>query len=160
MADLLDIAPSTSVGTVAIGEHEITVHRLSSDAIAYIISRFPEVAQMGGTGDNFNFMVRLFAGFIGATGAIIAAGCGHLGEEKYEKAAKALSLEEQMDVVLAIMDLTFPNGIAAYFESLTNLANRVTGSGAAAKQVVKVRSKHSPSTSHTSSDVDSHPAMQ
>src|SRR5262245_4193273 len=50
MADLLDIAPSTSVEVVKIDGKRILVHGLQGHAIALIVSRFPELGLLLGGG--------------------------------------------------------------------------------------------------------------
>jgi len=90
---------------------------------------------------------------------IIAAGCGHLGNEEYEKRAAALSLDEQLTLIEAIMELTFPNGIGSFIDRLTAIANRASG-GAAKQKIVKVRLKQSPTASQLSSDTVSRQNMQ
>jgi hypothetical protein len=159
MADLLDIAPSAAVDVVKIGDQRITVYLLSADALAYITTRFPGVRSLGTAGDNTAFILQLFTGFAGSIGMIIAAGCGHLGNEEYEKRAAALSFEEQLTLIEAIVDLTFPNGIGSFIERLTAVANRASG-GAAKQKIVKVRLKRSPSASQLSSETVSRPSMQ
>ena len=79
MADLLDIAPSTSCEVVKLDGTRIVVRGLHGDAIASIVGRFPDLAMLlgGGAGD---IGPRLIKQFGAAIGPIIAAGCGHLGQ--------------------------------------------------------------------------------
>lgn len=157
MADLLDIAPSTAVEVVKIGEHRIKVRGVSVDAIASFVARFPELKTLtnGDIGDSM--VPRLIAGCGAAVGPIIAAGCGHLNEEVYERRAAELLPEVQLKFLRAIFGLTFPNGIASFIEELTGL---ISGASDGAKPV-KVRLKKSRSPSPPSVDApDSHPTMQ
>ena len=80
MADLLDIAPSTAVEVVKIDGKRITVRGLHGNAIASIVARFPELGLLLGGGADIG--PQLIERFGGAIGPIIAAGCGHLGDEK------------------------------------------------------------------------------
>lgn len=154
MADLLDIAPSTAVAIVTIDELRIKVRGVSVDAIASIVSRFPAIKSLAdGSGD---MVSRLIAGCGSAIGPIIAAGCGHGGEETYERHAATLLPEQQMKLLRAIFGLTFPNGIGSFVEELTAL---IGGAGEGAK-TIKIRLKKSPSPSPPSSDADSRPTMQ
>jgi len=157
MADLLDIAPSTAVEAVSLGKHHIEVQGLHGNAIASITARFPGLVVLLAGGDNV--VPRLIGQFGAALGPIIAAGCGHLGDERYEQRADALSVEDQIKLVTAIYRLTFPNGLAALIEAMTNLM-----SGAASEEPkttrIKVRLKQSPSASPLSSDAASLPTMQ
>jgi hypothetical protein len=155
MADLLDIAPSTAVAVVTLGDLRIKVRGISVDAIASIVSRFPALKSLAG--DSGGDMVpKLIAGCGAAVGPIIATGCGHAGEDAYEQRAAQLLPEQQLKLLRAIFGLTFPNGIGSFVEELTGL---VGGTSEGAK-VVKLRLKKSPSPSQPSSGADSHPTMQ
>jgi hypothetical protein len=155
MADLLDIAPSTAVEVVKLDGQRIIVRGLHGDAIASIVARFPELAVLlGGAGGNIGS--RLIERFGGAIGPIIAAGCGHLGEEKYEQHAAMLLVEHQLKLLKAIIGLTFPNGIAAFVETVTS----VLGATDEAAKTIKVRLRASRSPSPPSSDAASRPPLQ
>ena len=157
MADLLDIAPSTSVEVVKIDGKRIIVHGLRGNAIASIVARFPNVVGLLLGGANPADMgPRFIAQFGGAIGPIIAAGCGRLDDEKYEQhASTALLFEDQLRLVVAIIGLTFPNGFGFFAEVMTRLA----GAGEEAR-VVKVRLRKSPSPSQPSSGAASRQTMQ
>jgi hypothetical protein len=155
MADLLDIAPSTAVEVVRIDGNRIIVRGLHGDAIAAIVARFPELATLlGGMGSDIG--ARLIERFGNAIGPIIAAGCGHPGEEKYEQHAATLLVEYQLRLLKAIIGLTFPNGIAAFVETLTS----VLGATDEAAKTVKVRLRKSPSPSQPLSGAASRPPLQ
>jgi hypothetical protein len=154
VADLLDIAPSTAVEVVRIDDKRIIVRGLHGDAIASIVARFPELGVLLGSGNNIG--PRLIERFGSAIGPIIAAGCGHLGDEKYEQRAATLQVEYQLQLVKAIIGLTFPNGLTSFIGKLMTLMT-----GAVDEQkVIKVRLKTSPSPSPPSSDAASHPNLQ
>jgi hypothetical protein len=154
MADLLDIAPSTAVEVVKIDGKRIIVRGLHGDAIASIVSRFPELGfLLDGTS---SIGPRLIERFGAAIGPIIAAGCGQLGNEKYEQHAGKLLVEHQLKLLQAIMGMTFPNGIASFVETLAALVTRAD-EGA---KVIKVRLRKSPSPSPPSSDAASRQTMQ
>jgi hypothetical protein len=154
MADLLDIAPSTAVEVVKINGIRITVRGLHGDAIASIVARFPELGLLLGGGADMG--PRLIERFGGAIGPIIAAGCGHLGDEKYEQRAATLSVEDQLKLLKAIIGLTFPNGVTSFIETVTAL---LPGADEGVKPV-KVRLRKSPSPLPLLSDADSRPTMQ
>jgi hypothetical protein len=153
MADLLDIAPSTAVEAVKIDQRFIIVCGLHGDAIASILSRFPQLTNLLGGVD---MGPRLIAQFGNAIGPIIAAGCGHLNDEKYEQHAAKLLVEDQLKLVKAIIGLTFPNGIISFVTAMTTF---LAGPDEGVK-TVKMRLKQSPSTSQPSSVADSLPIMQ
>jgi len=157
MADLLDIAPSTAVEVVKIDGHRIVVHGLRVPALASIVVRFPNLIGLFLGGFNPADAGPKFIAQLGeATGPIIAAGCGHLGDEKYEQnAATVLLIEDQLRLLIAIIRLTFPNGFGFFAEMVAKLG----GAGEEAK-VWKVRSKKSPSPSPPSSGEASRPTMQ
>ena len=155
MADLLDIAPVTAVESVHIaGGQRITVRGLHVNDIAAIVARFPAmIAVFAGAGDN---VVTLFSSLGYAAGAIIAAGCDHLGDENAEQIAGSFLFEDQLRLFKAIFGLTFPNGLGPVMETLGGLVN-----GAAKQQPkIRMRLKKSPSPSPPSSDADSRPIMQ
>jgi hypothetical protein len=155
MADLLDIAPSTSVEVVRIDGKRIIVRGLHGDGIASIVARFPELGLLLGGGSD-SIGTKLIERFGGAIGPIIAAGCGHLGDEKYEQHASTLLVEHQLLLLKAIIGLTFPNGPASFVAAVTALLQGV-GEG---EKTVKVRLMKLPSPSQPSSDAASHPIMQ
>jgi hypothetical protein len=154
MADLLDIAPSTACEVVKLDGKRIVVRGLHGNAIASIVARFPELGALLGGGDNIGS--RLIERFGSAIGPIIAAGCGHLGDEKYEQHANTLLVEYQLKLVTAIIGLTFPNGIGSFIEAITTLSLGAVNE----QKVIKVRLKKSPSPSPASSDAASLPTMQ
>jgi len=157
MADLLDIAPTTAVEVVKINGQRIIVHGLRAPALASIAARFPKLIGLFLGGFSSADLGPKFIEQLGeATGPIIAAGCGHLADEKYEQhAAAMLLLEDQLRLVIAIIRLTFPNGFGFFVEMVATLG----GAGEEAK-VYKVRSKKSPSPSPPSSDAASRQTMQ
>jgi hypothetical protein len=155
MADLLDIAPSTSVEVVRIGGRRIKVQGLHGDAIASLAARFPALVTLIAGGDDI--VPRLIAQFGNGIGPIIAAGCGHLGDERYEQRASTLSVEDQFKLITAIYGLTFPNGLAAFIEAMAGL---MTGAAGEEPKIVRIRLKKSPSASPLSSDAASRPTMQ
>jgi hypothetical protein len=156
MADLLDIAPSTSVEVVKVDGKRITVRGISVDAIASIVARFPGLKSFASGDAGGDIILRLIQGCGAAAGPIIAAGCGHLGDEEYERRAAALLPEQQLKFIRAIFGLTFPNGIGSFVQELTSL---IGGASEEAK-VYKVRSRKLPSPSPPSSDEGFRPTMQ
>lgn len=154
MADLLDIAPSTAVEVVRVNGIRLVVRGLHANDIAHIAARFPQLVSLFGGGGDLGS--RLIQQFGEAIGPIIAAGCGHRGNEEREKIASTLLLEDQLDLLKAIIGLTFPNGFGSFVSKITAL---LAGVGEGAK-IYKVRLKKSPSQSAPSSDEASRPIMQ
>lgn len=152
MADLLDIVPQTAVEVVKFDGHRIKVRGVSIPMMATLISRFPKLKDAILSGD----MLRLMEGVGSATSAIIAAGCGRLGDAEYEQSVDTLLPEHQLKLLKAIIGLTFPNGIGPFLEELAILMN---GPSEEAK-TIRVRFKTSPSISPASSAEVSRPTMQ
>jgi hypothetical protein len=155
MADLLDIAPSTAVDVVKIDGKRIIVHGLHGNAIASIVARFPELGILLGAG-GASVGPKLIERFGSAIGPIIAAGCGHLGDQKYEQLADTLLVEHQLRLLKAIIGLTFPNGITSFIETMMTLMIGAVDES----KVIKVRLRKSPPLSQPSSDADSRQTMQ
>jgi hypothetical protein len=145
MADLLDIVPSTSVEVVKVNGTRLTVHGLSGPAIAAIVARFPDLAAVIGGGVAGT---RLIAQFGHAIGPIIAAGCGHLSDERYEQRASELPVEAQLDLINAIIRLTFEKGPLSFVEKLSAL---LVGVDEGVKPPLKLRLRKSRSPSQNSS---------
>ena len=66
-------------------------------------------------------VVLLISSFGAAIGPVIAAGCGHLGDEKAEPVAGRFLVEDQLKLVKAIFWLTFPNGLGSFMEVMASL---------------------------------------
>lgn len=161
MADLLDIAPSASTAHVWIDGKPISVYGISFDALAFLAAKFPELKTLasGGFGDDIVSRLIQFCGR--AVGPVIAAGCRHLGEEKYEEIGAHLIAEDQGKLLHAILGLTFPNGISSFIEVMkATMSGLMNGTRANTKQFGKLRSRGSRSPSQSSSTEDSRPMMQ
>jgi hypothetical protein len=157
MATLLDIAPSTSVESVWTSDGQrLVVHGLSFNAVASIVSRYPKLLSVKGSE---NVAWHLIANGGNAVGVIIAAACGELGNEDAEAHANSFLMEDQLKLIIAILGLTFPNGIGSFMERLTQ-ALSVVGAPEGAQKPIKLRLRPSRSTSPNSSDPDSLPTMQ
>jgi len=154
MADLLDIVPATAVEVVHIADNQrIKVRGLPGSEIAAIVARFPNVVAVltGAAGDNAIALYGM------ACGPIIAAGCGHPGNEKERRLQNSLLLEDQAKLIKAIIGLSFPNGFGPIMETIATL---MTGAADEKSKPVRVRLKTSQSASPPSSDADSHRIMQ
>lgn len=117
MVGLIDIAPVTS--TVSVRGQDITVTGVSARGIAHLLARFPELrALMTGREVALDDLLKLGGDVIAA---IIAAGTGAPGDAGVEKAADNLTLEEQADVLGAIVELTMPRGLGPLVERLSRL---------------------------------------
>ena len=155
MTDLLDIAPATSVAPVKLANGQrLVVRGLNANAIAAIASRFPDLVMLMGGGPDI--VPRLVTHVGAAVGPIVAAGCGHLGDDKAETIADKLLVEDQIKLLNAIFGLTFPNGLSAFVDQVTAMI-APTGTP---ENKVRVRSKKSPLASPHLSAADLPPTMQ
>jgi hypothetical protein len=116
MSGLLDIAPQRT--RVEVCGHEIFVAGLSMVAIADLLRRFPDVRAAFGSGAGMG-ADDLFAILRDAIPPIIAAGCGHVGDDEYEARAAELSAEAQLELFGAILRLTMPEGAGPFAERVS-----------------------------------------
>lgn len=127
MPGLLDIAPA--VETVEIRGTKVEVYGVSVKGIAYLLQRFPELrAMLSGREVNADRLIEIGGD---AVAAIIAAGTGYLGNEQAEAVAGSLSLDEQADLLAAIVKLTMPGGVGPFVEKLSALGLGLGGGGGA-----------------------------
>jgi hypothetical protein len=152
MADLLDIAPSTSQRSVEIDGKSIIVQGLHIDAIASILARYPRIVDaLKVSADNSLALIQ----FGQSVGPIIAAGVGKLGDETYEQRAAQISAEDQVKLVDAIFELSFPNGLISFVTIAAEAATRFMGGTGEREKPIRMRSKTWASQSQPSSAVDS-----
>jgi hypothetical protein len=98
---------------------------------------------------------RLIAQFGHAIGPIIAAGCRHLGDEEYERRCSELPVDVQLDMINAIIRVTFEKGPYSFVEKLSAL---LVGVDEGVKPL-KLRLRRSRSPSQNSSGVASRQIM-
>ena len=123
MASLLDIAPLTE--TVTVRGTEIAVTGVSAKGIAHLIARFPEIREMlVGREVSVDRLLEIGGD---AVAAIIAAGAGHPGEPDHERAAAALNIEEQADLLAATLRITLPRGVGPLVEKLSAMGGALGG---------------------------------
>jgi hypothetical protein len=129
MVGLVDIAPVTS--TVSIRGQDIIITGVSARGVALLLARFPELrAVMTGREVALDDLLKLGGDVIAA---IIASGTGAPGDARAEAAADNLTLEEQADLLGAIVELTMPRGLGPLVEKLSRLG-LLAGGGASAMQ--------------------------
>lgn len=109
MKRLLDIAPDGATkNSVAVSGGEVEISKLSAKKITGILARFPVVGQLlDGKKPETSKLVEIGAD---AVAAVIAAGCGYVGDEmeRAEAFASELPIEDQLKLVEAIARLSLP----------------------------------------------------
>ncbi|MFL9499231.1 hypothetical protein ACJMQP_04155 [Rhodopseudomonas palustris] len=94
---------------------------VSARGVAYILSRFPEVRQML-TGQKVELNLdTLFERAPDAVAAIIAAGTGSPGDLSAEMVADQLPAAAQLELLLAIREVSMPKGIGPFVEAFEAL---------------------------------------
>ena len=117
MVDLLDIAPQSE--TVQIQGNAVSVAGVSAKGVAYLLGRFPELRKlMVGQTVEANQLMGIGGD---AVASIIAAGCGHPGDEKAEEVASKLPVDSQADLLATILRVTLPRGLGPFVDKLTTL---------------------------------------
>ena len=120
MVGLIDIAPSFE--RVQVRGTEIDITGVSASGVAALFGRFPELRQaISGREVEVENLMQMGGSLVAA---IIAAGTGALGDAKAEEIADTLSIDEQADLLLAIIRVTLPKGVGSF-------VGKLTGAGAA-----------------------------
>ncbi|WP_291207084.1 hypothetical protein [Hyphomonas sp.] len=126
MVGLIDIAPLTK--TVTIRDVAVEVSGVSARGIAQLLARFPELRALV-TGREVAIENLLTLGG-DVVAAIIAAGTGIPGDTAAEQAADRLSIDEQADLLVAVIELTMPRGLGPFVEKLSRLGLGPDGASA------------------------------
>jgi hypothetical protein len=121
MVSLLDIADQQK--TVPIRGKDIPVCGVSAEGVAHLLGAFPELRQLmaGGAKASEITADQIMKVAPRAVAAAIAAGTGSPGDAKVEEAAGKLPIGEQVELLSAIFDLTFPQGIDPFVARLEAL---------------------------------------
>lgn len=120
MVSLLDIAPLSK--PVLVREQQVDVLGISVLGVASLLKRYPvlQEALAGRETESLTAdgLLRLVPD---AIAAIIAAGCGTPDDADVEAVIAGLTISEQLDLLTAILELTFPRGVSPFLEKLGNL---------------------------------------
>ena len=117
MAGLIDIAPRLP-GTVTVNGTEVSVNGLSAHHIAELLAEFPKLrAAIDGVNVEAADLIRAGKD---AVGMLLAAGTGAFGDKAAAEAGVALVVEDQVDILEAIIAQTLPRSkkIGPFLERL------------------------------------------
>jgi hypothetical protein len=127
MVGLLDVAPSTEF--VMVRGTKVAIPGVSVSGIAHLIRRFPEVRKMfgGATKPGTDETEFAFTGDVDqilalapdVVAAVIACGCGNVGDPQAEAIAAGMSADEQLRIIEKIVAVTMPGGARPFVERLT-----------------------------------------
>ena len=135
MASLLDIVPLTT--TVSVNGTEITVRGVGIDAIACAMSASPDLAAlMRPGGVILSDPASLLMAAPAALHGVIAEACGMAGDAAALEVVRTLPFHSQVDLVEAIIKLSFPGGVLPFVPRLTGLLGSVPTPAAAAAPAV------------------------
>ncbi|HZT26497.1 MAG TPA: hypothetical protein VFA57_12395 [Pseudolabrys sp.] len=128
MVSLLDIADQQK--TVTIRGKDVAVFGISAQDIVYLFRKFPELRLLMSGKQADLTPETLLELAPGAVAAAIAAGTGSAGDEQAEAVAARLGLGEQLDLLAAIFELTFPQGVGPFVAKLDALGLLKSAEGA------------------------------
>jgi hypothetical protein len=128
MVSLLDIADQQK--TVTIRGKDVAVFGISAQDIVYLFGKFPELRLLMSGKQADLTPETLLKLAPGAVAAAIAAGTGSAGDEQAEAVAARLGLGEQLDLLAAIFELTFPQGVGPFVAKLDALGLLKSADGA------------------------------
>jgi len=134
MTSLVDLGPLEK--DVPIRGQSIKVRGINAHDIFSLLQDYPELRLvLAGKRTEGDLALSLIQGIPGSIGSIIAAATGHSGEAQHIAAAQRLSIGEQTEILIAAIELTFPQGVSSFLDSLVKLADQagVRGWGAAMK---------------------------
>lgn len=149
MPGLLDIASAPA--RVEVRGTMVDVFGVSAEGIAHLMTEFPEIKALFSGKE-----VELSAGMLASTGpdavaAIIACGASVKegerpapGNAEAEAVAKSLSIDEQVELLSAILERTFPRGLGPFVEAVQRATATI---GGAADATSKAQAMTSPSPS-------------
>lgn len=118
MVSLVDIVPQTRSVETTVGTVEL--HGLGLRTIADLLLRFPELRQIWISNGAFSFDAEaLIQAAPDAVGTIIATAADQ--PEAANRIAEALSIDDVVDCLIAIRELTMPGGRGPFVERLARL---------------------------------------
>lgn len=120
MVSLLDLGDLSE--TVMVSGKPVTVSGISAEGVLYLLQKFPELrALMTGHASDVK-PEALMTMAPKAIASIIAAGLGYPGNEEVETKAGRIGFGSQVELIAAVMRMTFPEGIGPFVERLQALS--------------------------------------
>ena len=106
---------------VPVGDQMLDVYGLSIDSLIDLLQRFPEAGKWLAPGAvNMNEMLAAAPKLLQA---MIASATGKPGDEPTEQIAAKLAVGTQLDILEAVMRLTFKDGFGPFVERIAVLAS-------------------------------------
>ncbi len=142
MVSLVDIAPACE--RVTVRGQEVDVFGVSAAGVAQLLARFPDLRKLFSGRDVGADEIVAVGGELVA--AIIAAGTDSPGDPAAEEAAGRLGIDEQADLLAAILRVTLPKGVGPFVEKLLALGATLgdaSGAGSAASAPATTSRKRS-----------------
>lgn len=102
----------------------VTIRGVSARNLANLFEQFPQLGELS-MGRNIGAQLVTLAK--DALGTIIAAGTGEMGSKEAVGVADNLPLETQLDLIEAIIQLTFPKGPSSFVARLQSAQASVVG---------------------------------
>lgn len=118
MPSLVDVAPIRQ--KITISGVELECRGLSLAVLAHVLNESDELRRLMTEGVLPTPLV-LLTRVPQAAHMIMAAGMGKLHDPEEERAAADLVFEDQFNLVASILELTFPGGLAPFFDRLGKL---------------------------------------
>lgn len=145
MISILDLLPETL--PVRINDQDVEVTGVSVKGVVALFRRFPEIRTiMSGRGSELNGQ-DVIDKLPDSVPAIIAAGCGQIDNPAAEDIVSRLPLSEQVELLEAVLKLTFKDGIGPFAAKLAAL-------GLLADRSTKARDTSSPRPSRNSGQAE------
>lgn len=119
MVGLLDISPVTKEVPID-GDVSVEVQGLTLAGLAAILHTSKDLRDMFQGKADFS-VESIFNAGPDLVARFIAAGVGQAENKAYVDRAKSLGVGMQTDLLVGIMDLTFPKGVGPFVEALTRL---------------------------------------
>lgn len=126
MVSLADIGPLSK--KVTIRNKDLEVRGVNVHDIFSLLEQFPDlksvISNRAVSGD---VALSIIQGIPAAVGAIIACACGEADNKAAIGAAQSLSVGEQLEMLEAIAEMTFPKGVKSFVDGLAKLISQAGG---------------------------------